>query len=82
MPSSFDFVATVATTLMVNEIMPLSTCFLTLIAWLCIDPTLELALFIRSGFNSSVKEAAGERDDLRLFYLGDVVAALETKDGL
>lgn len=37
----------------------------------------EYALFGRSGFKSSVEEAAEERGDLRLFGLEDVVAALE-----
>lgn len=41
------------------------------------DPTYEYALFSRSGFRPSVEEAAAERDDLRLFDLGDVVEALE-----
>lgn len=41
------------------------------------DPRFEYALFGRSGFDSSVEEAAEKRDDLQLFDLEDVVAALE-----
>nr|WP_255516682.1 DUF234 domain-containing protein [Haloferax sp. KTX1] len=41
-------------------------------------PTYEFALFSRSGFKRSVEEAAAERDDLRLFDLSDIVAALES----
>ncbi len=41
------------------------------------DPTFEFALFSRSGFKRSVEEAVTERDDLRLFDLTDIVAALE-----
>ena len=40
------------------------------------DRVEEYALFSRSGFKSSVKEAAAERDDLRLCTVGDVVDAL------
>jgi AAA+ ATPase superfamily predicted ATPase len=36
----------------------------------------QYALFSRSGFKSSVEEAAAERDDLRLFTVEDVVGAL------
>ncbi|QFU82317.1 ATP-binding protein [Natronorubrum aibiense] len=42
------------------------------------DPTYEYALFSRSGFKPSVKEAAENRDDLRLFTLSDVVNTLES----
>jgi hypothetical protein len=42
------------------------------------EPRCEFALFSRSGFKRSVEEAADERDDLRLFDLPDVVAALES----
>ncbi|PSP49063.1 ATPase [Halobacteriales archaeon QH_7_69_31] len=42
------------------------------------EPTNEFALFSRSGFKSSVEEAADERDDLRLFDLSDIVAVLES----
>ena len=42
------------------------------------EPAYELALFSRSGFESSVEEAADERDDLRLFDLSDTVAVLES----
>lgn len=38
----------------------------------------QYALFSRSGFKSSVEEAASERDDLRLFTVEDVVAALRS----
>lgn len=38
----------------------------------------QYALFSRSGFNSSVKEAAEGRDDLRLFSVSDVVTLLKT----
>jgi AAA+ ATPase superfamily predicted ATPase len=41
------------------------------------DPEYEYALFSRSGFTRSVREAADGRDDLRLFGLDDVVDALE-----
>jgi len=41
------------------------------------DRTERYALFSRSGFKSSVEEAAAERDDLRLFTVGDVVTALD-----
>lgn len=40
------------------------------------DRTEEYALFARSGFKPSVEEAASDRDDLRLFTVDDVVAAL------
>lgn len=40
------------------------------------EPEYEYALFSRSGFKRSVEEAAADRDDLRLFALDDVVAAL------
>ncbi|MFC7076850.1 ATP-binding protein [Haloarcula halophila] len=40
------------------------------------DRTERYALFSRSGFNPSVEEAATDRDDLRLFSVGDVVTAL------
>ena len=43
------------------------------------DPTYEFALFSRSGFKSSVEEAADERDDLRLFDLSDIVTILESE---
>nr|WP_256393021.1 hypothetical protein [Natronoarchaeum rubrum] len=36
----------------------------------------EYALFSRNGFNSSVEEAAEEREDLHLFTVGDAVEAL------
>ena len=42
------------------------------------EPAYEFALFSRSGFKSSVEEAADERDDLRLFDLSDTVAVLES----
>jgi len=42
------------------------------------DPTYEFALFSRSGFKSSVEEAADKRDDLRLFDLSDIVTILES----
>lgn len=38
----------------------------------------EYALFSRSGFKSSVQEAAAERDDLRLFTVDNIVDVLET----
>ena len=41
------------------------------------DASYEYALFSRSGFKSSVEEAADDRTDLRLFDLNDVVGALE-----
>lgn len=37
------------------------------------DPAYEYCLFSRSGFESSVEEAASDRDDLRLFTVEDVV---------
>jgi AAA+ ATPase superfamily predicted ATPase len=37
------------------------------------DVTRTYALFSRSGFTQSVREAAADRDDLRLFDLGEVV---------
>ena len=37
------------------------------------DVKREYALFARSGFTRSVREAAAERDDLRLFDLGEIV---------
>lgn len=40
------------------------------------DRVEKYALFSRSGFKSSVEEAAAERDDLRLFTVEDVVEAL------
>lgn len=40
------------------------------------DRVEQYALFSRSGFKSSVEEAAEERDDLRLFTVEDVVDAL------
>jgi AAA+ ATPase superfamily predicted ATPase len=43
------------------------------------DPTFEYALFSRSGFKSSVTEAAEECDYLQLFGLEDVVACLEDR---
>jgi len=42
------------------------------------EPTYEFALFSRSGFKSSVEEAADGRDNLRLFDLSDIVAVLES----
>jgi len=42
------------------------------------DRNEEYALFSRSGFKSSVEKAAEEREDLRLFTVGDVVEALTT----
>ena len=39
--------------------------------------TVEYALFSRSGFTDSVREAAAKRDDLGLYTIDDVVAALE-----
>ncbi|MCU4742344.1 ATP-binding protein [Natronoglomus mannanivorans] len=41
------------------------------------DRICEYALFSRSGFEPSVEETAVDRDDLHLFDLDDVVAALE-----
>jgi AAA+ ATPase superfamily predicted ATPase len=38
----------------------------------------QYALFSRSGFKSSVEEAASERDDLQLFTVQEVVQALDT----
>lgn len=38
----------------------------------------QYALFSRSGFTSSVEEAAAERDDLRLFTVEDIVDALKS----
>jgi len=40
------------------------------------DVNYEYALFSRSGFASSLEEAAEERDDLGLFTVEDVVEAL------
>lgn len=40
------------------------------------NPNHEYALFSRSGFTPAVEEAASERDDLRLFTVGDVVGFL------
>lgn len=40
------------------------------------DPRYEYALFGRGGFKQSVREAAEDRDDLRLFDLDDVVDAI------
>jgi AAA+ ATPase superfamily predicted ATPase len=40
------------------------------------ERVVEYALFSRSGFKPSVKEAASQRDDLRLFTVNDVVNAL------
>lgn len=40
------------------------------------EPEYEYALFSRSGFSRSVREAAAGRDDLRLFNLDDVVGSL------
>jgi len=37
---------------------------------------IEYALFSRAGFTQSLRTAAEERDDLRLFELDDVVDAL------
>jgi hypothetical protein len=42
------------------------------------ERTCEYALFSRSGFKQSVKEAAENREDLRLYTVEDVVEALET----
>jgi AAA+ ATPase superfamily predicted ATPase len=39
-------------------------------------PTVEYVLFARSGFERSVREAAAEREDLRLFELEEVVRVL------
>jgi AAA+ ATPase superfamily predicted ATPase len=39
-------------------------------------PDMNYALFARSGFTNSIMEMAAERDDLCLFSLDDVVAAL------
>jgi AAA+ ATPase superfamily predicted ATPase len=41
------------------------------------ERTCEYALFSRSGFKQSVKEAAESREDLRLYTVEDVVEALE-----
>lgn len=43
------------------------------------DPAYEYALFSRSGFKSSVEEAAEDRGNLRLFTLANVVDALENE---
>lgn len=40
------------------------------------DIAKEFCLFSRNGFNRSLIEAAGERDDLRLFSIEDIVSAL------
>jgi AAA+ ATPase superfamily predicted ATPase len=40
------------------------------------EPRYMYALFTRNGFKRSVREAAEERDDLRLFSIADVQAAL------
>ncbi len=40
----------------------------------------EYVFFSRGGFSSSVKEAAEEREDVRLFTLDDVVSLLSQKD--
>lgn len=40
------------------------------------DPEYEYALFSRSGFKNSIREAAKDRDDLRLFDLDEVVDAI------
>jgi len=44
------------------------------------EPSYEFALFSRSGFTSSVVEAADERADLRLFDLSNIVAVLESEE--
>ena len=44
------------------------------------EPTYKIVLFSRSGFKSSVGEAADERDDLCLFDLSDILAVLESGD--
>jgi len=44
------------------------------------DRVVEYALFSRNGFKQSVDEAAGQRDDLRLFTVADVVDALTGAD--
>lgn len=46
------------------------------------DPEYEYALFSRSGFKRSVREAAEDRDDLRLFDLDSVVDAITPSQGL
>jgi len=38
-----------------------------------VDVEQEYALFARSGFTQSVREAAGDRDDLQLFDLDEIV---------
>jgi hypothetical protein len=43
------------------------------------DPEYEFALFSRSGFKNSVREAAEDRNDLRLFDLDSVVDAIMTR---
>jgi AAA+ ATPase superfamily predicted ATPase len=43
------------------------------------ERTCEYTLFSRSGFTDSVREAAAERSDLRLFTLSDVVGALSSE---
>jgi AAA+ ATPase superfamily predicted ATPase len=40
------------------------------------DPTYTYALFARNGFKRSVREAAEERNDLRLFSIEDTLAVL------
>ncbi|WP_306055809.1 ATP-binding protein [Natronococcus wangiae] len=42
------------------------------------ERTHEYALFSRSGFTQAVEDAAAERDDLRLFTVGEVVTALKS----
>lgn len=44
------------------------------------DRVVEYALFSRSGFKTSVEEAAAQRDDLRLFTVTDVVNAFSASD--
>jgi AAA+ ATPase superfamily predicted ATPase len=39
--------------------------------------TVQYALFSRTGFTNTIREVAAERDDLRLYTLADVVAALQ-----
>jgi len=41
------------------------------------EPTYEFVLCSRAGFTRSLKNAADERDDLRLFELSEIVATLE-----
>lgn len=43
------------------------------------EPEYEYVLFSRSGFSSSVKETAEEREDIRLFMVDDVVSLLSKK---